>query len=591
MKCLARLIVLASVVVLACGQMALGTTYFVSSVDQLRNTLNDDASPGDTIRIMPGSYNSRLYVSGVNGLPGSMIKVIAHDPANRPVFTSDGAACFTLSNSSYITVDGIIAEHGGTATQGSNNIEFPNSNHMIIKNSVSRYIDHNGNSDAYKFTSSNNILMYNCVAQNWADGGSGVDIMNNHNSLFMRNTITFPTMPANQAANGFQPKGNDAYQSGFYKNTFEDGSSRAQQFGGSGGSSGWEAYDMVAMGSTFHLGEAAVAYVSSTDCVFDYNTIVDPEKWVMRILKEGGPYQTANNTFRRNLIYYGNVSSVQNIGANTLPATFDYAENYWYKWTNPGGSIPSLPGGETDPAGGVDPQLDADGRPHYLPAKDYGMYAPQMEAEFEQYASWFQWAWDQAQVFEPKAEPGGLYRVGPGGAVRFDGSASYAGVGSYGPYTIGNYLWDIDWDSDFDDGVGQTVDVSYDNLTGLLGLGSGLHTVELAVSVANEYNTIWDWGFAELDIVDLAGDADGDGSVDGLDYVAWSNNYVQSDVDWIGGDFNGDWTADGLDYVIWSNNYTGAPGVPVPEPGVCMLLALGACPALLRGLKKRRLAQ
>ena len=83
------------------------------------------------------------------------------------------------------------------------------------------------------------------------------------------------------------------------------------------------------------------------------------------------------------------------------------------------------------------------------------------------------------------------------------------------------------------------------------------------------------------------GDATLDFCVDGLDYVAWSNNYLTGDT-WDKGDFNDDGTADGLDYVIWSNNYRqgcpGAPG-PVPEPGTLALLAMGAA-ALIRRRRK-----
>lgn len=75
----------------------------------------------------------------------------------------------------------------------------------------------------------------------------------------------------------------------------------------------------------------------------------------------------------------------------------------------------------------------------------------------------------------------------------------------------------------------------------------------------------------------LAGDANYDDCVDGLDYVIWSNNYLTGDT-WEKGDFNGDGIVDGLDYVVWSNNYlVGCPGVPgaVPEPSCAVLLALG----------------
>ena len=54
------------------------------------------------------------------------------------------------------------------------------------------------------------------------------------------------------------------------------------------------------------------------------------------------------------------------------------------------------------------------------------------------------------------------------------------------------------------------------------------------------------------------GDANGDGKVDGLDYVVWLNNYSKSVTAGAGsGDFNNSGIVDGLDYVIWLNNYNG----------------------------------
>jgi len=82
----------------------------------------------------------------------------------------------------------------------------------------------------------------------------------------------------------------------------------------------------------------------------------------------------------------------------------------------------------------------------------------------------------------------------------------------------------------------------------------------------------------------VAGDANYDGCVDGLDYIVWSSNYNTGTIWWWQGDFSGDGYVDGLDYVVWSSNYDvgcpGAPG-PVPEPAGLSLLALGGL-ALLR---------
>jgi len=54
----------------------------------------------------------------------------------------------------------------------------------------------------------------------------------------------------------------------------------------------------------------------------------------------------------------------------------------------------------------------------------------------------------------------------------------------------------------------------------------------------------------------LPADANGDGMVDGVDYVIWLNHYNQETVNGHkDGDFNGNGITDGLDYVIWLNNY------------------------------------
>ena len=100
----------------------------------------------------------------------------------------------------------------------------------------------------------------------------------------------------------------------------------------------------------------------------------------------------------------------------------------------------------------------------------------------------------------------------------------------------------------------------------------------------------WMWYLVESNFIRVDGDANEDGCVDGLDYVAWSNNYLTGDT-WQEGDFNGDLTVDGLDYVIWSNNYwSGCPGAPgpVPEPASLPLLGFAGLALIRRGRSAQR---
>ena len=52
----------------------------------------------------------------------------------------------------------------------------------------------------------------------------------------------------------------------------------------------------------------------------------------------------------------------------------------------------------------------------------------------------------------------------------------------------------------------------------------------------------------------LLGDANLNGTVDGLDFLAWNNNKFTISSAWTGGDFNVDGTTDGLDFLVWNSN-------------------------------------
>jgi hypothetical protein len=76
-----------------------------------------------------------------------------------------------------------------------------------------------------------------------------------------------------------------------------------------------------------------------------------------------------------------------------------------------------------------------------------------------------------------------------------------------------------------------------------------------------------------------AGDFDGDGDVDGADFVAWQTNFpTATGATLAQGDADGDGDVDGADFVVWQTNFpfTPSPGTsPVPEPHAIGLLVAG----------------
>ncbi len=87
----------------------------------------------------------------------------------------------------------------------------------------------------------------------------------------------------------------------------------------------------------------------------------------------------------------------------------------------------------------------------------------------------------------------------------------------------------------------------------------------------------------------LAGDANGDGTVDVSDFNVWNNNKFTNGTTWITGDFNGDGITDVSDFNIWNvNKFTSVSLRTVPEPSALSLVWLiGAAMATLSWRRRR----
>jgi hypothetical protein len=87
-----------------------------------------------------------------------------------------------------------------------------------------------------------------------------------------------------------------------------------------------------------------------------------------------------------------------------------------------------------------------------------------------------------------------------------------------------------------------------------------------------------------IDLPPIAGDFDGDGDVDGADFVAWQTHFpMASGATLSDGDADGDGDVDGADFVVWQTNFPTGPDsavAPVPEPATW--LGLLAAIVLLR---------
>ncbi len=84
----------------------------------------------------------------------------------------------------------------------------------------------------------------------------------------------------------------------------------------------------------------------------------------------------------------------------------------------------------------------------------------------------------------------------------------------------------------------------------------------------------------------IAGDANGDGFVDGSDFNIWNENKFTSGTDWLTGDFNSDGVTDGSDFNIWNENKFTSVTQQVPEPTSGLMLAFGI--AGFAALRRRR---
>ena len=328
------------------------------------------AQPGTHIALAPGVYRGGLTFSGVKGAADAWITLAAADPKNPPVIEG-GASCIHLRDPSYLKLEGLIlqgARDNGLNIDDGGTFNTP-AHHIVLQDLTVRNVGPHGNHDGIKLSGVRDFVVEHCRVTKWGDRGSGIDMVGCHDGRIVSCTLGHGDTAG---ASGIQAKGGSTNVR-IERCRFEHAGRRAVNLGGSTGrqffrptltktAGNVEARNITVTDCTFIGSEAPIAYVSSDACIVRYNTIYRPAKWVIRILQEvdAEDFVTCQRgRFEHNLIVWrsDDVRTFVNIGPNTKPDTFRFANNWWYCLDRPTRSTPRLPAPEQDPTHGADPQF------------------------------------------------------------------------------------------------------------------------------------------------------------------------------------------------------------------------------------------
>ncbi len=327
-------------------------TLHVSDTGQLRRALIG-AGPGTTVLIEPGSYRGDLHIPDLAGTEQAPILIAGADPQNPPVFKGGGQALH-LAQCSYVILRNLTVE--GCAANGVNiddggTFATP-AHHVIVEEVTIRRTGPQGNHDALKMSGVDHFLVRRCRFEGW--GGSAIDMVGCHHGTV--EDCTFIGLTGFSQSNAIQLKGGTR-DVRVQTCLFQDAGQRAINLGGSTGLAyfrprvdSFEAKQIEIAGNRFVGGVAPVAWVTADGGRVYRNTIILPDKWVLRILQETqDPRFTPcrGGVFEDNLVVFDDrVRVFVNIGPGTAPKTFVFRGNAWCDLQ--GRRQPVLPTPETD---------------------------------------------------------------------------------------------------------------------------------------------------------------------------------------------------------------------------------------------------
>jgi uncharacterized protein DUF1565 len=341
-----------------------------------------DAAPGTAIYLHAGTYSGGVLLSQLRGTAAAPIWIAGAPGEARPTIRDGGDALHFIKPRYLVIQDLEIVGSGGNGINIDDGDEVGDADaaRFVVVQRVSIHDAGrrpSGIADCLKMAGVSDVAVLRSTFGRCGDGpGSGavgVGGVGVHRVTIASNRFE---------ANGYgavQVKGGSD-EVGIFGNVIQDAGWRGVNMGGSTGprffrpplASGRPNYEAAHVRTRANViigGEAAAAFTGCVDCAFSHNTVVDPSKWVVRVLQETvslGSYAFApasGGVIADNIFYFRrsdvNTGEDINIGAGTAPASFSVARNLWYAHDVPRQSEPRLGavGAHTGSIVGVDPQF------------------------------------------------------------------------------------------------------------------------------------------------------------------------------------------------------------------------------------------
>ncbi len=312
-----------------------------------------ELTPGTTLLLEPGTYDGGISLHDVAGTEQAPIIIQGAEPNHPPVFRKGGTA-FHLSDCRYVTLRNVRVEGfpgNGINVDDGGSFETP-AHHIMLENVTILETGPKGNHDALKMSGVDHFVVRKCRFEAW--GGSGIDMVGCHHGVV--EDCTFTGRQGFSQDNAVQLKGGSEdvlVQCCLFKGAGQ----RSINLGGSTGLqffrpkvNDYEARNITVAGNRFERCMAPIAWVTADGGHVHHNTIILPERWILRVLQETTDPQfkpSHGGVFEHNLVIYNSRAQFfVNVGPRTAPETFVFCHNVWCD--TEGTRVPSLPVAEKD---------------------------------------------------------------------------------------------------------------------------------------------------------------------------------------------------------------------------------------------------